>query len=216
MSDDHCITLVDDDPGIRRSLTRILAAEGHAVTAYADAEQLLAHFPHGESTSEPSGTACLLLDLRLPGMNGLELQNELLTRGFLAPMIFMTAYGDVASSVQAMRAGAMDYLQKPLSIQHLLSRVAEALRLHAQRRTRQLICRQVLACQAQLTGRERQVLTDVAAGLSTKAIARNFAISPRTVEKYRARMMEKMGARSVAELCSLLETVRSVTRDAEP
>ena len=199
MSDAPVVMLVDDDAEVRRSLSLFLGLSGYKAITYASAETLLRDL---DLDSDQAG--CIVLDLRMPEMDGLELQEILRARGCLLPIIFITAYGDVPASVHALKGGAIDFLEKPFSTEHLIARIDEAVELNGRLRARaqrQLEMEERTKC---LTPRECEVLQQVTAGLSNKEIARELDISPRTVEKYRARMMEKMRAESIAELCQMV------------
>lgn len=199
MSDAPVVILVDDDAEVRRSLSLFLGLSGYKAITYASAEALLRDL---NQDSDHSG--CIVLDLRMPDMNGLELQEILRARGCLLPIIFITAYGDVPASVHALKGGAIDFLEKPFSTEHLVARIDEAVELNGRLRARVQKQLEMEERSKGLTPRERQVLQHVTAGLSNKEIARELDISPRTVEKYRARMMEKMQAESIAELCQMV------------
>lgn len=199
MSDGPIVILVDDDAEVRRSLSLFLGLSGYKALTYASADELLRDL---DLDSDQAG--CIVLDLRMPEMNGLELQEILRARGCLLPIIFITAYGDVPASVRAIKGGAIDFLEKPFSTEHLIARIDEAVELNGRLRARVEAQLEVEERTKDLTPREREVLQQVTAGLSNKEIARELDISPRTVEKYRARMMEKMRAASVAELCQMV------------
>lgn len=191
--------LLDDDPGVRRSLSLALSLAGYEVEAYATAEDLLRGL-------DPAQPGCLVLDLRMPGMGGLEVQQALSARGCLLPIIFMSAFGDIPTTVRALKAGAVDFLEKPFSTDNLVARIDEAIETDRQQRAQEALRQTILDRVKQLTGREREVMQLVTAGLSNKDIARQLDISPRTVEKYRARVMEKMHADSIADLCQMAAT----------
>ena len=196
MMTEQTIFLVDDDPGMRDSLTLILELAGYRVRSFAAPAAFLAVFSAAER-------GCLVLDLRLPDMTGLELQRELLERGALLPIIFLSAFGDVPTTVRAIQNGALDFLEKPASTEHLLQRIAAALLEDQRRRTEAATEHAIRERFRQLTPREHEVLTLTTGGLTNKDIARQLGISPRTVENHRARMMEKMGAANLAELCRM-------------
>lgn len=192
------VFLVDDNVGIRCLLISALTRRGVKVQAFKSAQEFLDFY-----TDEPG---CLVLDLSMPGMNGLELQQELAKSAVGIPILFITGHGDIAKSVQAMKAGAMDFFEKPFDLQALLQRIDEAiaadlLRRH-QEQSRALIQRRFAA----LTEREEEVMRLLIAGAaasSSKSIAAELGISHRTVDHHRARIMEKTGARSVTELAKL-------------
>ncbi len=198
MSDGPIVILVDDDAEFRRSLSLVLGLSGYKAFTYSGAEALLRDLDlHCDQTG------CIVLDLRMPDMNGLELQDVLHDRGCLLPVIFITAFGDVPASVHALKGGAIDFLEKPFATESLLARIDEAVEVNGRLRARVQGQREAQERMKELTPRERDVLQHVTAGLSNKEIARALDISPRTVEKYRARMMEKMQAESIAELCQM-------------
>jgi two-component system, LuxR family, response regulator FixJ len=187
------ISLVDDDAAARSSLRLLLKSLGLAATAYDSAASFLAAY-------DPAQSGCLLLDIRMPGMSGLELQQVLNQRGIISPIVFLTGHGDVPMAVEAMQQGAFDFLQKPFRDQDLLDRVQRALAkdraIRAEQRGQESI-RQRLGS---LTAREQDVLDLVATGAPNKVIAYKLGISQRTVEIHRARVMEKMSADSLAAL----------------
>ena len=185
------IYLVDDDQSFRESLAWMLRAAGYRVNAYATAEHFLA-------VHEPATTACLVLDVRMPGMSGLELQQELLRRQEHIPTIFVTAHGDVAMAVRAVKHGAFDFIEKPFKGKALLALIRVALRTDSLRlatTARQLVMNERLAT---LSAREHEVMTCVLDGKTNKTIAADLGISVKTVECHRSRMMEKLGANSIA------------------
>ncbi len=196
MSDTPTVILLDDDPAMRRSVTLTLELAGYRVQAFASGEEMLARL----DVAQPG---CLVLDLRMPGMNGWEVQEALNARGCMLPVVFISAFGDIPGTVRALKAGAVDFLEKPFSAEALIARIEEALAVdrsrHEERTWRERMCRR----RDDLTPREVDVMHFVTEGLSNKEIAAQLRISPRTVEKYRARVMEKMRADSVAELCQI-------------
>ena len=187
------VFVVDDDEAVRASLKLLLKTLGLPAQTYASAQEFLATF------DERRG-GCLVLDIRMPGMSGLELQEELNTRGAMLPIIFITGHGDVPMAVEAMQRGAMDFLQKPFRDQDLLDRISEA--LAKDRAGRELLGNRerIRARVAALTPREREVMALVTQGKANKVIAADLDLSQRTVEIHRAHVMEKMGANSLAHL----------------
>jgi len=187
------ICVVDDDAAARSSLRLLLKSLGLNAVAYDNAAAFLAGY-------DPAQPGCLLLDIRMPGMSGLELQQELNRRGTISPVIFITGHGDVAMAVEAMQHGAFDFLQKPFREQELLNRVQKA--LDRDRAVRdQLRGHEAMQLRLEtLTPREREVLEAVAKGGSNKVIAHELGISQRTVEIHRGRVMQKMNAESLAQL----------------
>lgn len=187
------VFVIDDDEAVRNSLRLLLKSLGLPAASHGSAEEFLAGY-------DPEQAGCIVLDVRMPGMSGPELQDELNRRGALIPVIFITGHGDVPLAVEAMRHGAIDFLQKPFSDKDLVDRIQRA--LSADRRNRATIGArdQIRARIATLTPRERQVLDLVTQGKSNKAIAGDLGVSQRTVEIHRAHVMEKMGATSLAQL----------------
>ncbi len=188
------VYVVDDDEAVRDSMRWLLEANGFSVTTFASAEQFLARLP------DPEPVACLLLDVRMPGMSGLELHEELVRRGSALPLIFITGHGDVPMAVSRMKKGACDFLEKPFSDAQLRQLVADALaRAEAARRG---LREDRVACERveRLTGRESQVLELIVAGRLNKQIADDLGISIKTVEAHRANIMDKLGARTMADL----------------
>lgn len=191
------VFIVDDDEAVRSSLKLLLKTLGLSAVTYASAPDFLAAF-------EPSQAGCLVLDIRMPGMSGLELQQELNARGALLPIIFITGHGDVPMAVEAMQHGAMDFLQKPFRDQDLIDRINKA--LERDRIGRELLDNRarILSLIESLTPREREVLEQVTQGKINKVIAAEMGLSQRTVEIHRARIMEKMGANSLAHLVRMV------------
>jgi two-component system response regulator FixJ len=187
------IYIVDDDEAVRDSLRLMLEANGYAVIAYPSGDAFVQHLP-----AEPEG--CLLIDVRMPGRGGLEVQEELRGRHVPLPVIVMTGHGEVPLAVRAMKAGAVDFVEKPFSDDVILASIGRALELGQQTRQQETVAAGVASRLALLTERERQVLEGLVAGQPNKVIAYELSISPRTVEIHRARVMEKMQARSLSEL----------------
>jgi FixJ family two-component response regulator len=183
------VYIVDDDAAVRDSLSLMLGLAGYATALFADAESFLAAY-------RDDWAGCVVADLRLPGKSGLELQAELRARSSALPLIIMTAHGDVPSARVAFQAQAVDFLEKPFDHTHLRTAIENAYSREQQRLARAA----ELAKLATLTGREREVLEHAAQGLHAKEIAAALGISPRTVEVHKTRIMEKLGARNVAEL----------------
>lgn len=187
------IFLVDDDDAVRDALSRLLASLGPKVVPCADGAALLA-----SCTAEQPG--CIVLDLDLPGMNGLEIQAALRSHGITLPVIFLTGKGSVASAAGALKAGAFDFLEKPAEGRLLLTRVQDALGEDARQRAQALRRSETQARWAQLTAREREVIVLALEGLANKEIASRLGISHRTVEIHRSRVIQKMGAGSLLDL----------------
>ena len=196
MSEAPTIFVVDDDDAVRGSLELTLRLAGLRVESFASAQAMLQAF-------DPDRPGCLLLDQRMPGMSGLELQRALIERGSTLPVIFLSAYGDVPTTVLAVKRGALDFLEKPVSKERLLSRIEEALAQDRQQREAAATHRGLRARLGRLTAREREVMRLATRGLANKEIARRLGISPRTVENHRARLMQKLQAEGIAELCQI-------------
>ncbi|WP_425033079.1 response regulator FixJ [Pelagibacterium sp.] len=193
MTNDFLIHIVDDEEPVRQSLSFLLAASGWRSRKYASAAEFL-------DTAEDLEDACLVTDLRMSEMNGIELLQRLRKNGNTLPVIVVTGHGDVLAAVDAMKAGASDFIEKPFSEEAMLAtltRVCAAAQEKSQVRHQHQMAREKLES---LSTRERQVLDGVVNGLPNKSIARNLGLSPRTVEVYRATIMTKMHAHSLAEL----------------
>jgi len=191
------VFVVDDDEAVRTSLRLLLKSVGLPVETFASAQEFLDQF-------DPDRAGCLVLDIRMPGMSGLELQQHLNDRHSIMPVVFITGHGDVPMAVEAMQAGAVDFIQKPFRDQDLIDRINRALEkdreMRSQLRERDEIRRRM----SQLTPREREVLELVTQGKANKVIAGDLNVSQRTVEIHRARVMEKMGANSLAHLVRMV------------
>ncbi|HEV2897273.1 MAG TPA: response regulator [Pseudaminobacter sp.] len=198
MADEGSIVyLVDDDERIRMSLTRLLSTAGYVVRSYASAEDFLSHH-------DPAIPGCAVVDLSLPGMDGLGIQQTLVSSQVKRPIIFVTGYGDIPTSVRAMKAGAVDFLTKPVEASALLSAVVHALDRDVETRREGERKQTVEKRLAILTPRERQVLAHVAAGRLNKQIAGDLGTVEKTIKVHRARMMRKMEVRTVADLVRLV------------
>ena len=192
------VFVVDDDAAVRRSVSRLLRAARIDALAFASPEEFLARVP-------PDAAGCLVLDLQMPGLDGLALQRELASRGTEFPIVFLTGHGDVPLSVEAMKKGASDFLTKPVEDEVLLRAVRAALEAHRlQRKSRAEIADLRRRFEA-LTPREREVLDGVVAGRLNKQIGGDLGISEKTVKVHRGRVMEKMAASSLAELVRLAD-----------
>ena len=201
------VYVVDDDEAFRDSLRWLLGSAGYQVAMYATAEHFL-------GTCDPAAAACAVVDVRMPGISGLELQEELLRRGRALPIIFVTAHGDVPTAVSALKKGAVDFIEKPFHDADFLARIADASRLSRDEfrdRTRRLSAAARLAT---LTRREREVLKVIVAGKPNKIIADELGISVRTVEAHRARVMDKTGTATVAELIQTAIDAGATRRDS--
>ena len=191
-SDHPLVHLVDDDAAIRRSVGFMLKTSGHRVETYESGSDLL-------KAGNYLDDGCILLDIRMPGMDGLEVQQALQDKGVRLPVIIMTGHGDVSLAVRAMKAGAVDFIEKPFEKQALLASLEEGFaRLSRKEATANRQKDAELRLQG-LTARERDVLDGLAQGLPNKTIAYDLGISPRTVEIHRANLMTKLGVRSLSE-----------------
>lgn len=187
------VFIVDDDPAIRFAMRALMDSVDVPHEIYSSGDEFLEKV----SAQRPG---CLVLDIRMPGLGGLELQEELLRRESTIPIIFITGHGDVPMAVEAMQKGAVDFIQKPFRDQDLLDRIREALKTDEERRHEREAHAEVAERLARLTNREREVFDLVVTGKPNKVIAYELGVSQRTVEIHRARVMEKMQARSLADL----------------
>jgi len=190
------IRLIDDDPSVLRALSRLLSARGHSSILYASAEAFLA-----DQRPEPG---CAIVDLHLPGADGLELQDRLATYHGRLPLIFLTGYGDMATGVQAMRSGAVDFLTKPVEGNALLAAVDRALAMDRELRASRSLNEARNRALASLTTRENEVLALLLEGLLNKQIASRLGVVEKTIKVHRARIMRKTGARTVADLFRMM------------
>lgn len=197
MNDSPTVFLIDDDRAVRDAVGLLLRADGLAVETFATATGFL-------ESGAVEWPGCLVLDVRMPGMSGLDLQQQLRVRGYRIPIIFMTGHGDVPMATRAMKAGAFDFMEKPFQGRTLLERVREALRFDAWERRRQAQRAGAATRLAQLSPRERDVLERVAVGQYNKTIAADLGISVSTVEIHRKRVMEKLQAESLSDLIRIL------------
>ena len=197
MNRNASVFIVDDDDAVRSSLRLLLKSVGLPAIAYASASEFL-------SAWQAEQPGCVVLDVRMPGMSGIELQHELNRRGAIMPVIFISGHADIPMAVEAIQHGAFDFLQKPFRDQDLIDRVQRALATDAQNRG-ELAKREVIRARFDsLTPREREVLTLVTQGKANKVMAGDLGVSQRTVEIHRARVMEKMGAASLAQLVRMM------------
>jgi FixJ family two-component response regulator len=200
------VFIVDDDDGVRAALARLLRASGYNVESLDTPEALL---ERADLTSQP---ACLVLDLQMPGMTGLEVQQKL---DRLLPIVFLTGHGDVSSGVEAMKGGAVDFLPKPVSEPQMLSAVERALkraRIEAQQRNERA---EIEERMSHLTRREREVMDLVVTGRLNKQVASDLGAAEKTIKIHRARVMEKMKARTIVELVQLVTKARACATDEE-
>ena len=192
------VIVIDDDPLVRRGTARLIRMAGYDVETYSGAQDFLGRDRH-------DGPCCLVLDVRMPGLSGLDLQEALAARGIPVPIIFMTGHGDVPITVRAMKAGAAEFLEKPVDGKVLLGAVAQSIEKDRLQRARHREIENIRSRLGTLTRREREVLELVVRGLMNKEIARNLGTSEKTVKVHRSRVMDKMKAKSVAELVRLAE-----------
>ncbi len=195
------VYVVDDDDAIRDSLMMLLRSIGLAGQSYASATDFLDAY-------DPKQHSCLITDIRMPGMSGLDLQRELREHGAPIPIILITGHGDVPMAVEAMKEGALDFIEKPFRDQELLDRVQQALTWDDDHRSKNLEALSIQERLATLTPRESEVMDLVVQGHANKVIAQDLGVSQRTVEIHRARVMEKMNMRSLAALVRAIEKTR--------
>ncbi|OKO72635.1 response regulator FixJ [Bradyrhizobium sp. NAS96.2] len=193
MTTRRTILVIDDDPAMRDSLAFLLDVNGFAVTSYETATDFLDHLAGGT-------VDCIVSDIRMPGMSGLELVRKLKADAVACPVILMTGHGDVALAVEAMKAGAVDFIEKPFEDEALLRAIGDALQTQSAAPADGTVKREAEARLVDLSPRERDVLRGLVAGKINKVIAHDLGISPRTVEVYRANLMAKTNVRSVSEL----------------
>jgi len=197
-ADDSMVFVVDDDLSYRRSLELLISASGYKVQAFGSAREFLA-FPRAELPS------CLILDVRMPDQTGLELQRELARTGVRFPIIFMTGHGDIPMSVQAMKAGAVEFLTKPFREDDMLRAIDLAIESDRVALRERLELAELKQRYVRLTPREREVMSSVVTGLLNKQVAGQLGASEKTIKVHRARVMQKMGAGSMADLVRMAE-----------
>jgi FixJ family two-component response regulator len=196
MSEEQVVYIVDDDPDVRESLVILMETVGQAFKEYESAHAFLQDY-HGGMRG------CLVADIRMPRMSGLELQEKLIDAGSLLPIIFITGHGDISLAVKAMRRGALDFIRKPFHEQNLLDRINEALDIEDGKRQAQMDKQQLVERFDSLSQRELEVLELVAQGKMSKVVADDLGISERTVEAHRSHIMQKLGIHTVAQLIRL-------------
>ena len=199
IEDKAIVFVVDDDPSIRQSLRLLLSSAGYCVEAFASAKEFL------ESEHDAPAPACLVLDVKMPSLSGLDLQKELKSRNYDIPIIFISGHGDIPMSVQAMKNGAVDFLPKPFDDGHLLDAVKAAFFKDLQARSDRNELKNIMQRLDSLTPREHEVLSYLITGMLNKQIAYELKISERTVKAHRKQVLDKMGVNSIAELVRLTE-----------
>jgi len=202
------VFVVDDDASVRKALARLMASVGYAVETFASAREFL---ERGRPQDTPG---CVVLDVRMPGLSGLDLQQELKAFTPLLPIIFITGHGDIPSSVRAMKGGAVDFLIKPVHDQDLLSAVRQAIARNVEARERHKELRELQRRADTLTPREREVMVLVVRGLLNKQVAAELGTVEKTIKVHRARVIEKMGVESLAELVRDAEKLRMFSSEA--
>ena len=190
---EQTVFIVDDDVAVRDALALLLGLKGYRTAIFSRAEDFLAAY-------RKDWRGCLVLDIKMGGMSGLELQSRLASQGIEMPIVIITGHGDAASARTALKSGAVDFLEKPLDEEQLVAAVGAALERDAKRRAEKVVGDETSSRLARLTPRERQVMDLAAAGRHNREIGEALGISPRTVEVYKARLMEKLQARNLSEL----------------
>ena len=198
---DPIVFIVDDDDSVRKALTRLINSVGFNVETFASAHDFL------KRKSHHNGPACLVLDIRMPGLSGLDLQDELVAAGRTLPIIFISGHGNIPLSVRAMKAGAVDFIEKPFEDQSLLDAINHSLKKDRQTKLEQAELREIQQRVDSLTPREREVFAHVVSGKLNKQIAFELGTTERTIKAHRARVMKKMQAKSLADLIRLAEKV---------
>lgn len=206
MTDDE-VYVVDDDESVRDSIGVLLDSLDMKYRTFASADEFLHEF---DASFDVSKGGCLVLDIRMPGMSGLELQERLIERGHHIPIVFITGHGDIPMAVEAMRRGAVDFIRKPFRDQELIDRINEGLGSHSVQKRNEQVLESARAAVESLTPRENEVFGMVCEGKANKVIAIDLGISERTVEIHRSQVMHKTGSRSLAELVRLKLALEAV------
>ncbi|WP_290647643.1 response regulator [Aquisalimonas sp.] len=199
MSQEPIVYVVDDDPMIRESIEALLNSKSILTRAFADASAFLEAY-------DPETPGCLIVDVRMPGASGLDLQRELQRRGQVIPVIVISGHGDVPMATRAIKSGALDFIQKPFDTNKLIARVDEALKQDSEQRFRKQRTRTLIARMALLSDREREVLLGVVNGRYNKTIATELGVSVSTVEAHRRNIMRKLRAQTLYELIYIADT----------
>ena len=200
------VFVVDDEVSVLDAIRFMLESEGYEVEVFTDPRAML------ERGRQPL-SGCLVTDLRMPGMNGLDMHDHLCATGVRLPTIVVTAHGDIPDAVRAMKSGCVDFIQKPWSNEALLNRVRAAMQMDTDDRSAREECAEVCSRFDQLTPRERQVMAAVVEGQLNKQIAGELGLSHKTIEVHRAHVMDKMGAKSLAELVRMAVTIEATATD---
>lgn len=196
MQPEPTVYVVDDDPAVRQSFKWLVGSIGLRVQTFDSAQSFMRDY-------DPAEAGCLVVDVRMPGMSGIELQEKLASEGITIPIIVVTAYGDVPTAVRAMKRGAVDFIEKPYNDQAMLDRIQLCIERDARMRQNKQTEREVAWRVERLTPREREVFELIVSGRSNKEVARVLEISPKTVEAHRAKVMDKMAVGSLAELVQM-------------
>lgn len=205
ISDNHdnlqTVFVVDDEPDVRAALRLLIKSVGYNVECFETADQFFSQF-------DPSRRGCLILDVRMPGMSGMDLQDKLAQMHALLPIIMISGHGEIPMAVKAVQNGAIDFLQKPFSDQQLLDRIAQAMEVNNHRHNEFAIKHDAQSKYDSLTPREKEIFAQVVTGKLNKVIAYDLNISTRTVEIHRAKAMEKMGAKNLSELINMANLIK--------
>ncbi|MCG6155165.1 response regulator transcription factor [Rubinisphaera margarita] len=200
MNQHSVINVVDDDPAVAQAISVVSRSLGYRVAVYRSAEDFL----YGHDPNQPG---CILLDVKMPGMSGLELQRMLCDAGVTLPIIMMSGHGDIPMAVEAMSSGAVTFLEKPFRMKMLAEQIARAIEIDDARREERERCQDARARMDQLTDKERVVLEEIVHGLTNKQIAEKLGLSIRAIEDRRSRVMRKLGTNSIIELIELVKHV---------